>query len=145
MVLREALLMLVVLLYGFWMGRVGLIDYWPADSESLRNVASAPPIAMPVSQQNALASAGSSSMREISAGNSAISQRQKPVERTPVLKAEPQSATPSSLEAPRNALWQAPTQNIEGNIVISLEAAGVSQEEAQSPPENIFGLIILTN
>ncbi len=81
-----------------------------------------------------------------SVGNSVAELRRETIERTDMLDAGQQSPAPSSLEAAAtHALWQAPVQTVDGYIVISLEAAGVPQTEAQSPTENILGLIVEAN
>lgn len=139
---RQVLFMMLVFLCGFWIGRVGLLQSWPAASYSERGVADKP--------QNPVAGVGASSVGKAntdeSAGNSVAELRRKTLERTDMHDAGQQSPAPSSLEAAAmHALWQAPVQNVDGEIVISLEAAGVPQTEAQSPTENILGLIVDAN
>lgn len=139
---RQVLSMMLVFLCGFWIGRVGLLQSWPAASYSERGVSDKP--------QNAVAGSVASSVGKAntdeSAGNSVAELRRKTLERTDMLEAGQQSPAPSLLEAvATHVLWQAPVQNVDGDIVISLEAAGVPQTEAQSPTENILGLIVEAN
>ncbi|MCQ8117306.1 hypothetical protein [Methylomonas rosea] len=139
---RQVLFMMPVFLCGFWIGRVGLLESWPAASYSERGVADKP--------QNAVAGSGASSLGKAhtdeSAGNCVAELQRKTFERTDMHDAGQQSPAPSTLAAAAtHVLWQAPVQTVDGDIVISLEAAGVPQTEAQSPTENILGLIVDAN
>jgi hypothetical protein len=123
---RQALFMMLLFLYGFRIGRIGLFESWPAASYAERSVSQTQQSTMsPDMPQNAVATSGASaagkSNTDKSAGNSVTEPRQKTRERTDMLEAGQQSPAPSLLEAV------------------------ATHAEAQSQTENILGLIVEAN
>ncbi|TCV83182.1 MULTISPECIES: hypothetical protein [Methylomonas] len=148
---RQAIVLMLVLLYGIWIGRVGLLETWPVAGYSETGALRTNPSNINQdTSPNAVASNGAQSLERSDsdepAGNNTTKLLQNTVERTDPLEAAQPPVPSSSLEETATpALWQAPIQTVDGDIVISLEAAGVPQADAQNPAENILGLIVQAN
>lgn len=135
---RHTIVLMLVFLYGYSVGRVGHLEPWPAVDHCETANPPQDTVARSVVQP---AKAGTD--------NSGLNNVAEPVmetlERRDKHKVGPSAHSSQPEDAATHTLWQAPIQTADGGIVISLEAAGVPKAEAQTPAENIMGMIVQAN